>query len=33
MLGVVVGVLACFATFFLHLMRRAKMVAKTQETV
>ena len=33
MLGVVVGVLACFATFFLHLMRRAKIVAKTQETV
>ena len=32
MLGVVVAVLACFATFFVHLMRRAKMVEKTEET-
>ena len=25
MLGVVVGVLACFATFFIYLMRRARL--------
>jgi hypothetical protein len=27
MLGVVAGVLACFATFFIHLMRRERLAA------
>ena len=30
MLGVVVGVLACFAAFFVHLMRRAKMMEQSE---
>jgi hypothetical protein len=30
MLGVVAGVLGAFASFFIHLMRRAKLVAKQE---
>jgi hypothetical protein len=29
MLAVVVGVLACFASFFIHLMRRARLTEQT----
>ena len=32
MLVVVVGMLACFATFFIYLMRRAKLVAGAART-
>jgi hypothetical protein len=33
MLGIVVAVLAAFASFFIYLMRRAKMVARQSEGI
>ena len=33
MLGVVVGVLAAFASFFIYLMRRAKLRARPDDSV